>query len=112
MSQSRNTFTARSPVDLIAVVPHVLGFHPADSVVLLTFGPGEAFHARVDLPEDEDDQREVADLLLGVIAQHRVGRVALLLYTEDAWVAATFHDAVVGDLVRAGVEVVDVLRVG
>jgi hypothetical protein len=46
-----STFVARSPTDLVAIVPVVLGFHPRDSVVLLTFGtPGAAFHARVDLP--------------------------------------------------------------
>jgi len=111
MSQPR-TFTARGPVDLIAAVPFVLGFHPEDSVVLLTFGPGEAFHARVDLPDDEDEQLEVVGMLAGVVAHHRVGRVALLLYTDDPWVAATFHDASVPVFVRGGVEVIDVLRVG
>jgi hypothetical protein len=111
MSQPK-TFTARTPVDLIAVVPHVLGFHPTDSVVLLTFGPGEAFHARVDLPEDEDDQVAVVDMLAEVVARHGVGRVALLLYTEDPWVAATFHDAAVPEFVHGGVDVIDVLRVG
>jgi len=112
MTQPRTTFTARRPVDLVAAVPYVLGFHPEDSVVLMTFGPGEAFHARVDLPTDEDDQLEVVEMLAGVIARHGVGRVALLLYTEDAWVAATFHDAVVPRLVRDDVQVIDVLRVG
>jgi hypothetical protein len=105
-------FTARSPVDLVAAVPYVLGFHPEDSVVLMTFGPGETFHARVALPDDEDDQLEVVDMLTDVVARHGVGRVALLLYTEDPWVAATFHDAVVPPLVQAGVDVIDVLRVG
>src|SRR5439155_9889737 len=67
------TFTARGPVDLIAVVPYVLGFHPEDSVVLLTFGSGEAFHARVDLPADEDEQLAVVDMLASVVDRHRVG---------------------------------------
>jgi hypothetical protein len=111
MTQPR-TFTARGPVDLIAAVPYVLGFHPEDSVVLLTFGPGEAFHARIDLPADEEEQLAVVDMLAAVVAQHGVGRVALLLYTEDPWVAATFHDAAVPVFVRGGVEVIDVLRVG
>jgi hypothetical protein len=112
MSQPRTTFTARRPVDLIAVVPHVLGFHPEESVVLLTFGPGESFHARVDLPHDEDDQLAVVEMLLDVVSRHHVGRVALLLYTQEPWVAAAFHDAAVPALVRDGVEVIDVLRVG
>src|SRR3954449_10731240 len=112
MTQQRTTFTARRPVDLVAVVPQVLGFHPEDSVVLLTFGPGESFHARVDLPTDGHDQVDVADLLTGVVTRHGVRRVAVLLYTDDPWVAATFHDAVVPRLVRREVEVIDVLRVG
>ncbi len=44
----------RTPADLVAAVPYLLGFHPRDSVVLLgTRGPGPrrlAFTARVDLP--------------------------------------------------------------
>lgn len=110
MDQPR-TFTARSPLDLVAVVPHLLGFHPEDSVVLLTFGGGDVFHARIDLPVLEDDQAAVVDVLTEVVGRHGVGRVALLLYTDEPWVAATFHDVAVPRLVRAGVEVLDVLRV-
>jgi len=106
------TFTARGPVDLIAAVPYVLGFHPHDSVVLLTFGPTEAFHARVDLPEDADDQKAVVDMLADVVDRHDVGRVALLLYTDDAWTAATFHDAAVPEFAARSVQVIDVIRVG
>lgn len=112
MSEPRRTFTARSPVDLVAAVPYVLGFHPSESVVLLTFGPGEAFHARVDLPCEEDDQREVVSMLADVVTRHGVGRVAVLLYTTDPWAAASFHDAAVSEFVRRGVSVIDVLRVG
>jgi hypothetical protein len=112
MSRARKTFTARRPVDLVAAVPYLLGFHPEDSVVLMTFGPGETFHARVDLPVDEDDQAAVAEMLTGVVVQHGIERVAVLVYTEAAWVAATFHDAVVPAMVTAGVDVIDVLRVG
>ena len=36
--------------DLLAVVPVVLGFEPADSIVMLTLGARHTFHARVDLP--------------------------------------------------------------
>jgi hypothetical protein len=106
------SFTARGPVDLIAAVPYVLGFHPTDSVVLLTFGAGEAFHARVDLPDDEDEQAAVVDMLATVAERHAVARVAVLVYTDDPWAAATFHDAAVPVFVRAGIEVIDVLRVG
>jgi len=112
MSRARKTFTARQPVDLVAAVPYLLGFHPEDSVVLMTFGPGETFHARVDLPVEEDAQAAVAEMLTGVVVRHGIERVAILVYTEVAWVAATFHDAVVPAMVTAGVDVIDVLRVG
>jgi len=112
MSRARKTFTARHPVDLVAAVPYLLGFHPADSVVLMTFGPGETFHARVDLPVDEDAQATVADMLTGVVVQHGIERVAVLVYTDAAWVAATFHDVVVRAMVTSGIHVIDVLRVG
>jgi uncharacterized protein DUF4192 len=111
MSQSRTTFVARKPVDLVAVVPQVLGFHPADSVVLMTFGNAENFHARVDLPTGREEQLAVVGMLAEVIAQHRVPQVALLLYTDDPQVAVTFHDAVLARLVRDRVDVIELLRV-
>jgi hypothetical protein len=111
MSQPGIRFTARCDADLVAIVPQVLGFHPEDSVVLMTFGAADNLHARVDLPVAEEDQEEVVEMLAEVIAHHRVRQVALVLYTADRWAAATFHDAAVPRLVRAGVDVVAVLRV-
>jgi hypothetical protein len=44
--------TLRSPLDVLALVPYSLGFHPERSLVLLTTTPqGRPFHARVDLPQ-------------------------------------------------------------
>ncbi len=45
------TLTARTPEDLLAVVRVVLGFEPADSIVMLTLGARHPCHARVDLPD-------------------------------------------------------------
>jgi len=113
-------FIARNPVDLLAVVPYAIGFHPEDSVVLLAFGPrtpgvprraGESFHARVDLPLIEHQQREVARMLREVVQRHRVGTVGLVLYTDDVAAALLFADLLVPELIKDGVVVVDVLRV-
>ena len=107
-----STFVARSPTDLVAVVPVVLGFHRSDSVVLLTFGPpGGAFHARVDLPVETAEQEEVAELLVGAVARQRARRAAVLLYTDDVEVAHAQADVLLGRLLEHGVEVIDVLRV-
>jgi hypothetical protein len=112
MTTSRPTkLTARGPADLIALVPVVLGFHPQDSVVLLTFGPtGTSFHARVDLPVDVADQEEVAGLLLAAVLRNGVRRAALVLYTDDEGAAGSQAELVLGRLLEHGVEVVDVLR--
>ncbi len=88
--RSQWTLRARTPTDLLAAVPLVLGFHPQQSLVMLTFpgpGQGENFHARIDLPEV--DQLELATApLLSAARRHRVSRVAFVVYTDDADLAA------------------------
>ena len=106
----RKTLKARSPEDLLAVVPIVLGFHPEDSIVMLTFGPpGETFHARVDLPGPDQVPDAVAPLLQAAV-RNRVDRVAFILYTREAalgWSAAAILTSEFGG---AGLDVVAVLR--
>jgi hypothetical protein len=107
------TLRARSPEDLLAAVPCVLGFRPSDSVVMLTFTgapPGQTFHARVDLPTDARDHPEVVALLLEPVLRHRVERVAFVLYTDDAAAAAALAEALLGVFEAEGIDVVDVLR--
>jgi uncharacterized protein DUF4192 len=106
------TFHVHTPTDLVAVVPVMLGFHPRDSVVLLTFGAaGTSFHARVDLPVARAEQEEVADVLLGAVVSNRAERVAVLLYTEDVEVAQSQFELLLGRLLDRGIEIIDVLRV-
>ena len=103
------TLTARTPEDVLAAVPVVLGFEPRDSVVMLTFGGAETFHARLDLPSPEA-AGEAADLLLEPALRHAVARVLFVLYCEEG---RAFRSAV-RELRRrfgaAGIEVVEVLR--
>ncbi len=111
-ASSRSTFVARNPADLIAVVPAVLGFHPQDSVVLLTFGPPEAaFHARVDLPVEAAEQGVVGDVLVDAVLANDARRAAVLLYTDDVEAAYAQADVLLGRLLEHGVEVIDVIRV-
>ncbi|MDT7693294.1 MAG: hypothetical protein QOI75_2661 [Pseudonocardiales bacterium] len=72
----------RTPADLVAAVPYLLGFHPADSLVLVstrTAGqPGVEFTLRVDLPPP----RAVANLareLAGAVRAQRCDELLLVV---------------------------------
>ena len=106
------TLTARGPEDLLAAVPVVLGFHPADSLVMLTFRAERAFHARLDLPDSPDGEAigEAVDALLAPCRSHEVGHVAFVVYTDDRGLAAAVAAALVPAFVADGIGVVDVLR--
>ncbi len=111
-SSDATTFVARTPTDLIAVVPAVLGFHPQDSVVLLTFGPpGGGFHARVDLPVEPAHQDAVAGVLMDAVVANGVRRAAMLLYTDDVELALEQARLLIDRLTDFGVDLLDVLRV-
>ncbi|MCW2785884.1 MAG: hypothetical protein JWP74_2401 [Marmoricola sp.] len=120
------SFSVSSAVDLLAIVPYVIGFHPEDSAVLLTFGgpgssprdPGRSgrtvspsFHARVDLPVSEHEHRATATMLREVVVRHRSSLVGLVLYTEDVAAASLFADLLTTGLRIDGVEILDVVRV-
>ena len=73
-----------SPDELLAALPHVLGFKPEESIVLVPFGPGLPI-TRVDLPKNARDREEVWDALRGPYSRHaRPGaRVGIVCLTED-----------------------------
>ncbi len=104
------TLNLRSPEDLLAAAPVVLGFVPTDSAVMFTFDGPSCFHARVDLPRADDDVGECVETLLAPSVQHDVGRVLFLLYTDDALSAERVARRLVRAFRAAGVEVIDVLR--
>ena len=105
------SYVARTPVDLIALVPFVLGFHPAESVVVLTFGsPHGAFHARVDLPHGRAERvRVVATLRDAVIGNGATTAVVLVFSTNDA-AARRISADLVPALLHVDVEVIDAIR--
>ncbi|MEZ0580886.1 DUF4192 domain-containing protein [Nocardioides sp. MH1] len=86
MTSTPMTLTARSADDLIAAAPLVLGFHPVDSVVMMTSDGGHPFQARADLPTDADPAdapRLTAEVLVDAARRNRVHRLALLFYADD-----------------------------
>ena len=106
---ARTVLTFRTPEDVLAAVPVLLGFEPSDSVVMLTFGGRETFHARIDLPPPKGFD-EAVDLLLGPAIAHGVEQVLLVLYSAHE----RRSDALLGRLVEAfhgeGIQVVSSLR--
>lgn len=78
-----STLTARNPEDLLAVVRVVLGFEPADSIVMLTLGGRHPCHARVDLPDVAGDLPEVVEVLLRPALGHGAAAVVFVVYTDD-----------------------------
>lgn len=104
------TFAARTPDDVLALVPVVLGFTPADSIAMLTFGSGPPFHARVDLPEGADDLTMAVDRLLEPALTHRVGRAVFVLYTDDARLAVRAAERLEDAFEGSGIEVIEMLR--
>ena len=105
------TLRIKSPTDLIAAVPVLLGFHPEESAVMLTTGGAtEPFFARVDLPHGDGDLAAVVDDLCEVAGRHGVHDVALVLLTHDAARARATHDALVAGLATRAVDVQVALR--
>jgi len=107
------TLTAQGPEDLLAAVPVVLGFRPAHSLVMLTFGARRTFHARVDLPPPAEVDVELPALreaLLSPCLAHGVERVVLVVYADDPAVAAALAGGLVPAFEARGVGVLAVLR--
>src|SRR6476620_9482564 len=101
-------YVARSPEDLIALVPFVLGFHPSESVVLPTFGaPDGSFHARVDLPDGPDDRAQVCEILCNAVRRNRAPMTAVIVFSREVERSAAVCADLVPALLGTGASVVD-----
>jgi hypothetical protein len=114
MSFPTSRVTLHTPTDLLAAVPYLLGFHPADSVVVVGLsGTRVVFTARADLPPPEmppDQAVALADQLGEVLAGQRVEVALIIGYGEGSAVTRTvfpLRDALrgygvsVGEMLRA-----------
>jgi hypothetical protein len=104
------TLTARCPEDVLALVPVLLGFLPSDSVVMLTFGAAQAFHARVDLPDRRDEVLGTVESLLGPARRHRVRRVVFVIYGDGDDLTRQTADTLRDEFTDAGIEIAEMLR--
>jgi hypothetical protein len=104
------TITARTPDDILAAVPILIGFTPEESIVMLTLGPQPCFHARIDLPTGPEDWAEVFELLLTPALTHGVSRVAFVVYAAQAQGLRSLADALVWHFEEHSIRVVDALH--
>lgn len=106
------TFRLRDEVDLLALVAVTLGFHPADSLVLVCLDrEGRTFQARCDLAPDVGGVRAVVDPLVQA-ARRNGGDVAFLVsYTDDDRLARVHLRTLARELEADDVGVVARLRV-
>ncbi|KAB1937146.1 DUF4192 domain-containing protein [Micromonospora sp. ALFpr18c] len=110
-STERAQLSVRSPADLIAAVPYLLGFHPADSVVAVALrGRQIIFAARADLPDPSTDPGDRARHLAGVIRRQGAEAATVVGYGPPERVTPSV-DAVRAALAGVGLEVLDALRV-
>lgn len=111
---SSAALTVREPADLIAAVPYLIGFHPADSVVVV--GLREAtvvFAARADLPDStaSDDIRAAATAQLISIVQRQQVDAAVIVGYGPAETVNPALDAAADALRRHDISALDALRV-
>jgi hypothetical protein len=105
------TIQITSPADLLAAVPRLLGFHPEESLVLVTVaGFGRPLHARCDLRADPDVLAAMATSLHLAVRRNGVRRAVLVAYTDDHGLAAEVVTGLVDVLAAAGATVEDALR--
>ncbi len=101
-----SVLTLRSPADVLAAVPYLLGFHPQDSIVVVAVRRSELIHAaRYDLGGAADAAHVAA-----VVARQGAQTATIIGYGPPAAVAPEAERAARA-LTAAGVVVRDVLRV-
>ena len=72
----------RRPVDFLAVIPYLLGFHPSESLVVVLSSRGRVvLTARLDLPAPEH-AGQVAAQVRQLTGEHRIDELVLVAYSD------------------------------
>lgn len=99
--------TLRGPGDVVAILPYQLGYHPHDSVVVVSLrGRLVGLVARADLPPAEHADTAAA-WLVGPLLRDGATSVIVIGYEDVADASIPVLLAVCAQLERAGVDVVD-----
>lgn len=104
------TITARTPEDLLAAAPVLIGFTPDESIAMLTLGPQPCFHARIDLPQSRQDWPVVFERLLTPVLAYGVSRVAFVVYAAQGDGIRALGGALVQHFEDHAVHVIDSLH--
>jgi hypothetical protein len=104
-----------SPAAALAVVPHLLGFVPSKSLIVLGAGPPRGrinLTLRFDLPDPPDPAaaRAIAEHAVSVLTSQRQVMAVVVGYGPGRLVTPV-ADAIRDQVPRAGLELRDVLRV-
>ncbi len=100
--------TLRGPGDVVAILPYQLGYHPRDSVVVISLRDRRVgLVARADLPPPEH-VGEVISSLIGPLLRDGATSVVVVGYEDAPDTSQPLLLALVEQLERAGVDVVDV----
>ena len=114
MTSSPMNLHVRCTEDLIAAAPLVLGFRPADSVVMMTAEGDHVFHARTSLPTRADPVGavdEVAEVLLRPARRNGARRVVFLFFSDDERVVRRVWAALRRGCEHCRLRVIDAVRV-
>ncbi len=92
--------------ELAAVVPHLLGFQPNESLVVVPLRPGPPV-ARVDLPDTARDRDLVTEQLLTAYRRHAQpdSQLAVMCFSEDLRAAELASKHLADGLTAHGIEV-------
>ena len=103
--------TLRGPGDIVSVLPYHLGYHPRDSVVVVSIrGRLLGLVARVDIPPP-GREAEVATWLTGPLVRDGASAAVVVSFEDRADESVPISLAVAEHLEQAGVEVLDVMVV-
>ena len=112
------TITAADAAEFLSLVPHLLGFAPTRSLVIVPFVDGRsAGGIRIDLPAaDRTDLDAVAATTIGLACRvSAVEAVAILVYCDEEWGQHPPHSRLMDALRRrvdaSGLRLVDALVV-
>lgn len=107
------TFHVRTPEDLLAAAPVVLGFHPEDSVVMMAFEGAQPFHGRAPLPprsSSREDAAVVSAQLVGPAWRNGIRGIALVFFSDDEVTVRRVWSVLRADAASAGIRVQAALR--